>query len=65
MREQREGLMSREAQERLIEGARRGGRAAKHFTPESKLRQVQGARRGGQNSHRGYAGSEGLADKFR
>lgn len=42
-----EGLMSKEAQERLIEGARRGGKAPKHFTPESKERQREGARRGG------------------
>ena len=51
-------LMSREAQERLIEGARRGGekggRAEKHFTPESKERQIQGARKGGRNSHGGH-----------
>ena len=40
-------LMSREAQERLIEGARRGGKAFKHFTPESKERQRAGARKGG------------------
>ncbi len=44
-------LMSREAQERLIEGARRGGKAAKHFTAESKERQREGARKGGQHSH--------------
>ncbi len=51
-------LMSREAQERLIEGARRGGekggRAPKHFTPESKERQIEGARKGGQHSHGGH-----------
>jgi len=49
--EKSEELMSREAQERLIEGARKGGekggRAPKHFTPESKQRQIEGARRGG------------------
>ncbi len=43
-------LMSREAQERLIEGARRGGKAFKHFTRESKERQVAGARKGGMAS---------------
>lgn len=41
-------LMSREAQMRLIEGARRGGRAAKHFTEDSKERQRAGARKGGE-----------------
>jgi hypothetical protein len=45
-------LMTREAQERLIEGARKGGekggRAEKHFTPESKQRQIEGAKRGGE-----------------
>jgi hypothetical protein len=45
-------LMSKEAQERLIQGARKGGekggRAEKHFTPESKERQIEGARRGGE-----------------
>jgi general stress protein YciG len=49
-REER-NLMSREAQERLIEGARKGGKSAKHFTPESKERQREGARKGGQHSH--------------
>ncbi len=44
-------LMTREAQERLIEGARRGGEAEKHFTPDSKERQIAGARKGGQHSH--------------
>jgi general stress protein YciG len=43
-----EGLMSKEAQQRLIEGARKGGKAPKHFTPESKERQREGARRGGE-----------------
>jgi hypothetical protein len=49
----REGknLISREAQERLIEGARKGGKAEKHFTPDSKERQREGARKGGQHSH--------------
>ncbi len=51
-------LMSKEAQERLIAGARRGGekggRAEKHFTPESKERQIAGARKGGQHSHGGH-----------
>ncbi len=51
-------LMSKEAQERLIEGARRGGekggRAPKHFTPESKERQIQGAKKGGEHSHGGH-----------
>ncbi len=41
------GLMSKEAQERLIEGARKGGQAEKHFSPESKERQREGARKGG------------------
>ncbi len=49
-------LMSKEAQERLIRGARRGGekggRAEKHFTPESKERQIAGARRGGEKGGR-------------
>jgi general stress protein YciG len=44
-------LISREAQERLIKGARKGGKAEKHFTPESKERQRAGARKGGQHSH--------------
>ncbi len=43
-----EELMSKEAQERLIEGARKGGQAPKHFTPESKERQREGARKGGE-----------------
>ncbi|MBI2869528.1 MAG: hypothetical protein HYX96_06865 [Chloroflexi bacterium] len=47
--------LSWDAQERLIEGARRGGRkggvAEKHFTAESKRRQVEGARKGGRRSH--------------
>lgn len=43
-------LMSREAQERLIEGARRGGKAPKHFTSESKERQIAGAYKGGRAS---------------
>ena len=51
MAKERKSLMSREAQERLIEGARRGGKATKHFTQESKERQVAGARKGGQHSH--------------
>jgi hypothetical protein len=45
-------LMSEEAQKRLIEGAKKGGKALKHFTPESKKRQILGARRGGINSHK-------------
>jgi general stress protein YciG len=44
-------LISREAQERLIEGARKGGKSPKHFTTESKERQRAGARKGGQHSH--------------
>jgi general stress protein YciG len=44
-------IMSREAQTRLIEGARKGGKAEKHFTSESKERQREGARKGGQHSH--------------
>ncbi len=55
-------LMSKKAQERLIEGARRGGekggRAEKHFTPESKARQIEGARKGGQHSHGGHGRPE-------
>ncbi len=50
-------LMSREAQERLIEGARKGGKAEKHFTPESKERQIEGARKGGKHSHGGHSRS--------
>jgi hypothetical protein len=45
-------LMTKAAQERLIEGARKGGekggRAEKHFTLESKERQIEGARKGGE-----------------
>jgi hypothetical protein len=44
----RDELMSREAQMRLIEGARKGGKAEKHFTDESKERQRAGARKGGE-----------------
>lgn len=44
-----EGLMSKDAQERLIEGARKGGQAEKHFTEESKERQREGARKGGES----------------
>ena len=51
MAKEEKSLMSREAQERLIEGARKGGKAPKHFTPESKERQREGARKGGQHSH--------------
>jgi general stress protein YciG len=47
---ERKELMSDEAQRRLIEGARKGGKAYKHFTPESKERQVEGARKGGRAS---------------
>ncbi len=56
MNEKRTIEMAREAQERLIEGASRGGkkggRAPKHFTPESKQRQIEGARRGGEKGGR-------------
>ena len=56
MPEKRGELMSKEAQVRLIEGARRGGEkgghAEKHFTPESKERQIEGARRGGEKGGR-------------
>ena len=45
-------LLSFETQKRLLEGARKGGSAPKHFTPESKERQRKGARKGGQHSHR-------------
>lgn len=48
--EERKNLMSVEAQRRLIEGARKGGKAPKHFTPESKERQREGARKGGRAS---------------
>ncbi len=51
MAKEEKNLISREAQERLIEGARKGGKAKKHFTPESKERQRAGARKGGQHSH--------------
>jgi hypothetical protein len=43
-------LISQAGQIRLIEGARKGGKAMKHFTPESKERQREGARRGGKAS---------------
>jgi general stress protein YciG len=49
MTKQGKNLMSGEAQERLIEGARKGGKALKHFTAESKERQREGARKGGQS----------------
>jgi hypothetical protein len=49
-REGRGELISKESQARLIEGARKGGKAQKHFTPESKERQIAGARRGGEAS---------------
>jgi hypothetical protein len=56
MPERRDELMSREAQVRLIEGARKGGekggKAPKHFTPESKERQIEGARKGGEKGGR-------------
>jgi hypothetical protein len=52
-------LMSREAQERLIEGARKGGKSEKHFTSESKERQREGARKGGQHSHMHDPGRKG------
>ncbi len=55
MARERKELMSREAQERLIEGARKGGKASagteKHYSPESKERQIEGARKGGEHSH--------------
>jgi len=51
MAKEEKQLISREAQERLIEGARKGGKAPKHFTSESKERQREGARKGGQHSH--------------
>lgn len=49
-KEDRRDLMSRDAQSRLVEGARKGGKSEKHFTPESKERQIEGARRGGEAS---------------
>jgi hypothetical protein len=39
-----------DAYNRWIAGASKGGRAEKHFTPESKERQREGARRGGSAS---------------
>lgn len=48
--EEKKELMSTEAQRRLIEGARKGGKAEKHFTSASKERQVEGARKGGKAS---------------
>lgn len=54
MAKEERNLISREAQERLIEGARKGGKAEKHFTSESKERQIAGARKGGQHSHGGH-----------
>ena len=36
-----------DAYNRMREGAAKGGRQFKHFTPESKQRQREGARRGG------------------
>ena len=48
MPKEERNLMSREAQEKLIEGARKGGQAQKHFTMESKERQREGARQGGE-----------------
>ncbi len=51
MPERRKELMTREAQQRLIQGAKKGGKAPKHYTPESKERQREGARKGGLHSH--------------
>ncbi len=51
MPERRTELMTREAQQRLIQGAKKGGKAPKHYTPESKERQREGARKGGLHSH--------------
>jgi general stress protein YciG len=48
--EEKKELISKEAQRRLIEGARKGGKAEKHFTSESKERQIEGARKGGKAS---------------
>ncbi len=53
MPKRRKELMSREAQQRLIQGAKKGGKAPKHYTPESKERQREGARKGGLLSHAG------------
>ena len=50
-REER-NLMSREAQERLIQGARKGSKSPKHFTRESKERKIAGASKGGLASAR-------------
>ncbi len=47
MTPQGNSLISREAQMRLIEGARKGGKALKHYTLDSKERQRIGARKGG------------------
>jgi general stress protein YciG len=50
--------LPRESQERIIEGARKGGEHSagkeRHYTPESKARQIEGARKGGQHSHGGH-----------
>jgi len=40
-------FLSIEAQKRIVEGAKKGGKAEKHFTPESKQRLIEGARKGG------------------
>lgn len=48
--DEKKELISKEAQRRLIDGARKGGKAEKHFTSESKERQIEGARKGGQAS---------------
>ncbi len=50
VKENKKELMSLEAQRRLIEGARKGGKAEKHFTSDSKERQIAGARKGGMAS---------------
>jgi hypothetical protein len=38
-----------EAYNKMIEGATRGGKSLKHFSPESKERQRSGAQKGGHN----------------
>ncbi len=39
--------LKKKAHDRMIEGARKGGMAPKHYTPESKHRLLEGSRKGG------------------
>lgn len=54
--------LPKESQERIIEGARKGGEHSagkeRHFTPESKERLIEGAKKGGEHSHGGHGGSK-------